>query len=454
MTIEALSTQPSEAMSAAGSHDASQTRSTPPEEPEQESHRQGKMTSVGKRSKTSKKVIEFGWECTNGPPLGGLSPRKRPATSKAQAEKQDLPAGFGGGLDALGSEMGQRIIAALEKSCGEIFRGLQSETEALKEENRKANAQRAVVWEKLTSMEQQLGRAEEERARLEKTIEELTLRCSEQIALIEDIGNQTAQPPRRESPMTYAAAASADSRNTPSSSPTSLGGARPLTLPSARPTPSSTFCTVEAAESTELEGLPGEVRKGIEKEVGKTQRGWKCKAIFRDRANPRRIRVLCRGEDELKMVKQAAEASKPQGTRILRDQLYPVKVDNALTRAILKPDSTLREDAIPSLEAENNASIAKIVWLSNREALKEYGSMAVFFQRGEQAVEVLQSGYFSVRGESAHTAVFSPRVGPFRCFNCQGVGHKAYSCSEIMKCARCSQHGHNHRNCTIYNRQN
>jgi hypothetical protein len=154
--------------------------------------------------------------------------------------------------------------------------------------------------------------------------------------------------------------------------------------------------------------------------------------------NPLRLRILCRDEEELQRVKKAAEKLKPNGSRVLRDQLYPVKMDNVVVRAILTPDGALREDAIPTLEAENDVEIAKSTWLSDRDTVKEYGSMAVYFSKGEQAAEALRSGFFSVAGESAYTRNFLPKKGPARCYNCQQLGYKAYRIHE-------TEHGSDHR---------
>jgi hypothetical protein len=200
-----------------------------------------------------------------------------------------------------------------------------------------------------------------------------------------------------------------------------------------------------------VEALPGKIRSGIEDGI-REERGepkWRCKVVLRDRLNPRRVRVLCRDEKELQTVKSVAERMKPSGARVLSDQLYPVKVDNVAARAILKPDGTVREEAVPSLEEENDVKIAKIVGLNKKESRKAYGSMAVYFVRGEQTAEALQSDFFSVQGESAYTAVFLPRVGPIRCYQCQELGHNAYECKGSLRCIRCGQQGPSHRDCPM-----
>ena len=211
------------------------------------------------------------------------------------------------------------------------------------------------------------------------------------------------------------------------------------------------FCSVETNNEGEAqEKLPALVRQGVEAVVREetANKAFKCLAVTRDARNPKRVRVVCRSEEELNVVKRAAEKAKPEGTRVLRDQLWPVKLDNVATRAILSPSGTIKDDALTNIESENGVKLAKIAWLSSREMPKAYGSMAVYFIKGEDAAEALQTGYFTVAGESALARPFLPRTGPQRCFKCQQVGHKAYSCKGRETCAICAQPGHTHRDCT------
>ncbi|KJZ68148.1 hypothetical protein HIM_12462 [Hirsutella minnesotensis 3608] len=91
----------------------------------------------------------------------------------------------------------------------------------------------------------------------------------------------------------------------------------------------------------------------------------------------RSIKILCRDEAELKQVKEAAQKTVARGTRVLRDQLYPVKVDNAKRTACwsqLDAEGNVLPGAAETLGAENNiTTIAKITWLSDREKAKAGG---------------------------------------------------------------------------------
>jgi hypothetical protein len=133
---------------------------------------------------------------------------------------------------------------------------------------------------------------------------------------------------------------------------------------------------------------------------------------MRDPRNTARIRITCRDEEELQIVKKAAEKTAAVGTRVLRDQLFPIKVDSVNRFAVLDENSQLLPEIADKLGEENNVRIAKMAWLSNKENAKAYGSMVVYVTKSSDARQLLQEQYFHVAGESALTRLFEPRVGP------------------------------------------
>ena len=227
-------------------------------------------------------------------------------------------------------------------------------------------------------------------------------------------------------------------------------------FPSRSLTPSSMtdtlYCTIDTSRMTEEDkskAQPGTIRHAIEKEM-RTQaerNNWRCTAVTRDPRNTARIRVTCRDEAELQLVKEATQKGAAPGLRVLRDQLYPVKVDNANRAAILDQDGSIRPDAAEVFGKENEVRIAKMVWLSKKQGPKAYGSMVVYVTKGSDAVRLLQGQYFHIAGESAYTSVYELRTGPVQCYNCQAIGHKAFSCEKTPVCGKCAREGHHHRDC-------
>jgi hypothetical protein len=229
------------------------------------------------------------------------------------------------------------------------------------------------------------------------------------------------------------------------------------TLTSMGTTPSTMtdtlYCTIDTSRVGEEEKSkvhPGSIRKAIEEEIRTTdgQANWRCAAVIKDSRNAERIRVACRDEAELRRVKEAAQKTAPSNSRVLRDQLYPVKVNNANRAAILDDEGKVLPGAAEVLGKENDVSIVKIAWLSRKDQGKAYGSMVVYVTKGSEAVRLLQGQYFHVAGESAYTGVYEHRVGPTQCYNCQEIGHKAYACTKEQVCAKCAAGGHGHQECS------
>lgn len=214
------------------------------------------------------------------------------------------------------------------------------------------------------------------------------------------------------------------------------------------------YCTVDtsrvASEDAEKVSV-GAIRANVEKEMRNTseQINWRCRAVTKDQKNPHRIRITCRDEAEHKEVKRVIEANLVTGMRVLRDDLYPIRVDGVNRTAVLDEAGNDRTGAAEALGMENETQVAKIVWLSNRDVAKAYGSMLVYLNKGSDARRLLQEGYFHAGGESGSTKPFERRERPKQCYNCQEItGHKAYQCTKPQVCGRCAKGGHRHTECT------
>jgi hypothetical protein len=106
--------------------------------------------------------------------------------------------------------------------------------------------------------------------------------------------------------------------------------------------------------------------------------------------------------------------------------------------AILDHGGKVREGAAELLGKENDVQIAKIAWLSWKDTGKAYGSMVIYVTRNHEAKRLLQGQYFHIAGESAYTRTFEPRISPTLCYRCQGLGHRAFTCTKPQICAKCA----------------
>jgi hypothetical protein len=225
----------------------------------------------------------------------------------------------------------------------------------------------------------------------------------------------------------------------------------PLVSVKLAPITDNLYCTIDTsrAEGDLEEAQPAMIRQTIEREMRTAESNgkWRCLAVNKDPRNASHIRIACRNETELQQVKDAAQKATVPGTRVLRDQLYPVKVDNANRTAVLDHHGNVLPGTEEMLGKENEVKIAKISWLSKKDSAKAYGSMVIYVTSRHDAARLLQGQYFHVAGESAYTKIFEPRERPLQCYKCQKLGHKAFSCTNSQICAKCAGEGHHHSGC-------
>ncbi|KAJ5479889.1 hypothetical protein N7530_005398 [Penicillium desertorum] len=142
------------------------------------------------------------------------------------------------------------------------------------------------------------------------------------------------------------------------------------------------YCTIDTSKMTESENerrSAGSIRATIEKEVRAMgdHTHWRCRAVTVSPRDPNRIRIACRDEAEHQLVKKVAEEKIGTGARVLRDELYPLKVDSVKRSAVLDENHDILAGAAAALGEENETTVARITWLSSKEAAKPYGSMVV-----------------------------------------------------------------------------
>jgi hypothetical protein len=334
-----------------------------------------------------------------------------------------------------------------------MLESIQAALTAMEERATKAEERAITMEEKATRAEERAIEVEKRAITAEAALSTIKQQIDGVTNRMDDMThqlNEIAKAPAFSSPsLSYADVARTAPNN--NSNPSNAEALLPMgTTPSTMT--DTLYCTVDTSrvgEEDKHKAQLGAIRKAIEGEIRTTDdyATWRCAAVIRDGKNSDRIRIACRDEGELQRVKDAAQKTAIAGTRVLRDQLYPVKVDNANRTAVLDEEGNVLPGAAEVLGKENDVNIAKIAWLSRKDTGKAYGSMVIYVTKGSEAVRLLQEQFFHVAGESAYTRIFEYRVGPTQCYNCQVIGHKAYACIKAQICAKCAKEGHSHKEC-------
>ncbi|OHE90225.1 zinc knuckle [Colletotrichum orchidophilum] len=343
----------------------------------------------------------------------------RSASIEGTAERVSETRRSSGGGGSSGSNDGRAMLQKALELLGESRKESQWLKEALKRQMEVAQKQEEMIRDLSLKLDETTKQMNEE---LKQSREELKL-VREQL---ETIATNATQSPS----MSYADVA----RSAPSSQPTNL-----RTISSFNTKPSNLsdtlYCTIDTshAESEAAEQMSvGSIRTMVESQIrageGDTA-SWRCRAVTKDPRNPHRIRIACRNDDEHAMVKRVVDANLARGARMLRDDIYPIRVDSVNRTAVLDENGDIRAGAAEAFGVENDATIAKIAWLSDRSVAKAYGSMVVYLGKAADARRLLGEGFFHAGGESGYTRPFERRERPKQCYNCQEItDHKAYQC--------------------------
>ena len=148
----------------------------------------------------------------------------------------------------------------------------------------------------------------------------------------------------------------------------------------------------------------GTIRAMLEQtiRITKNQESWRCRAVTVDPKRENRIKIACRDEAEHQLVKRVAEANIGRGALVLRDDLYLIKVDSVRRIAVLDENNEIRVGAAEGFGQENEATVAKIAWLSNKEVPRAYSSMVLYLAKADDTRRLLAEGFFHAGGESRY----------------------------------------------------
>jgi hypothetical protein len=118
------------------------------------------------------------------------------------------------------------------------------------------------------------------------------------------------------------------------------------------------FCTIDTSGVEDMERdkmTAGTIKAMLEQtiRITKDQENWRCRAVIVDPKRENRIKIACRDEAEHQLVKRVAEANVSRGARVLRDDLYLIKVDSVRRIAVLDENDEIRVGAVEGFGQEN-----------------------------------------------------------------------------------------------------
>ena len=173
------------------------------------------------------------------------------------------------------------------------------------------------------------------------------------------------------------------------------------------------------------------------------------RAIIRDPQNTKRYRLLFNTEEDRDLARKDVNwAGHVQGVRVLQDQHFPIKIDNANRCSVLTSGGELLNDIKDQLGLENQVTIPHMRWISNIQNGKLYGSMVVWVTKRKDAERLMKEGVLQIRGEAAYTRPFEKRIGPIRCYNCQKYDHQALRFKELdPTCGKYALQGYSYGDC-------
>jgi len=93
------------------------------------------------------------------------------------------------------------------------------------------------------------------------------------------------------------------------------------------------------------------------------------------------------------------------------------------------------------------SQIKRAAWLKKKHRPEQtHGSLIVWLETGEQANRILDKG-FLWKAEVKTAEIFKSSFRTMQCFQCQGYGHIAPTCTANPRCGKCAQ-AHNTKECT------
>ncbi|RKK77097.1 hypothetical protein BFJ71_g16814 [Fusarium oxysporum] len=152
-----------------------------------------------------------------------------------------------------------------------------------------------------------------------------------------------------------------------------------------------------------------EIMRELLEAVAKQQRQWtrwrnrwpKNYSWSTSSSKPSLGSICCTHRGHMLASNDPRHSPKNTGTRVLRDDVYPMRVDNVSRNAMLNQINEVRVEVAETLGREDDNELAKVAWLSRRDVLEAYGSMVVYFKKHPEAKEFISEGLSRLEESSA-----------------------------------------------------
>ena len=118
------------------------------------------------------------------------------------------------------------------------------------------------------------------------------------------------------------------------------------------------YCTIDTPKMVNNENgkmSAGPIRAAVETEIRTMEEHthWRCRTVTVDPRNTHLIRIACCDEAEHQLVKKVTEVKIGEGAQVLRDELYPIKVDSVNKAVVLYEKDEVRSGATAAFSEEN-----------------------------------------------------------------------------------------------------
>src|SRR5271170_309364 len=210
----------------------------------------------------------------------------------------------------------------------------------------------------------------------------------------------------------------------------------------------------KAAEEIKEKPLDA-LKKQIQDELQKEETTKAVQAIAVSLPFPGKLELITGSKEQA----QAARNNKKwinalgEGAKAREASWFPLKVDGVTREVLCKREGTgweFKDDVLEIINESNSregfqVKALKVHWLS-RVSDKTTGSIAVYFDSGATAQQLLAKGIVLFGATAGCPHRFILQTQPERCYNCNQYGHRQARCRAAPKCGNCAA-AHQTRNC-------